>query len=90
MKIFPKMGLLLTKSLHFIILIAAIASIPHIVTTIKLWIALPLSLALLSLVLNGGIIPLTDLENSFRKKLGRPRIKCFVGHYVSDLICPKR
>lgn len=40
----------------------------------------------INFIWTGGAAPLTDLENSFRRKLGVPRIKCFIGHYLTGIL----
>lgn len=81
-----KLGLHLTRSLHAALLFLMTASIPFLLLNTVCWLAFPLTFLILNFIWAGGALPLTDLENSFRQKLGLPRIKCFIGHYLNFII----
>lgn len=84
--ILTKLCLILTSSLHAILLFGMSAILPHLFLHTQAWAAFPIILMLLNFIWNGGATPLTDLENSFRKKLGIPKIHCFIGHYITRLL----
>jgi hypothetical protein len=46
------------------------------------YVAVPCVSVIFFLTFNRGTCPLTSLENFFRKKLGLPQIRGFVGHYI--------
>jgi hypothetical protein len=81
-----KIGLILTSTLHGILLFGMAAVVPHLLLHSPAWFAFPIILMLINFIWAGGAVPLTDLENSFRKKLGIPRINCFIGHYITGLL----
>lgn len=81
-----KIGLFLTRSLHGLMLFGMAGILPHLILHTPAWTAFPLILMFLNFIWNGGATPLTDLENSFRKKLGIPRIHCFIGYYISRIL----
>jgi len=84
--IYYKIGLFLTRFLHGLVLFAMAGSLPYIILHTPAWIAFPITLMLLNFIWTGGARPLTDLENSFRNKLGFPIIQCFIGHYICKLL----
>lgn len=81
-----KIGLVLTSTLHAFLLLAMSAVLPHLILHTPAWAAFPIIFMILNFVWTGGAMPLTDLENSFRQKLGIPRIRCFIGHYISSIL----
>jgi hypothetical protein len=81
-----KIGLALTSLLHGIILFLMAGIVPYLILHVSAWIAFPTILLFVNFIWTGGAVPLTDLENSFRKKLGRPRIQCFIGHYITNIL----
>jgi hypothetical protein len=81
-----KIGLILTSTLHGILLFAMAAVLPHLLLHSPAWFAFPIIFMLINFIWSGGATPLTDLENSFRKKLGIPRIHCFIGHYITGIL----
>lgn len=81
-----KIGLILTSVLHGIILFGMAATLPHLLLHVQAWVAFPIIFMLINFIWTGGARPLTDLENSFRRKLGIPRIQCFIGHYITRVL----
>ena len=81
-----KLGFALTITLHGILLFCMACSLPHLLIHSPAWVAFPIFLMLLNFIWTGGAQPLTDLENSFREKLGKPRIHCFIGHYLTTVL----
>ena len=81
-----KLSLLLTSTLHGLLLFCMIGCLPHLLIHSPAWVSFPVILMLLNFIWTGGAQPLTDLENSFREKLGKPRIHCFIGHYITTIL----
>jgi hypothetical protein len=81
-----KFGLFLTRSLHATLLFLMAASIPYLILNTACWIAFPLIFLIVNFIWAGGAWPLTDLENSFRKKLKLQKIRCFIGHYTTGIL----
>jgi len=81
-----KIGLVLTSILHGILLFGMAATLPHLLLHVPAWFAFPIIFMFINFIWAGGASPLTDLENSFRQKLGIPRIHCFIGHYITSIL----
>jgi hypothetical protein len=81
-----KLCLTLTITLHGLLLFCMACYVPHLLIHSPAWVAFPVIFMLINFIWTGGAQPLTDLENSFRAKLGWPRIHCFIGHYLTNML----
>ena len=80
-----KIILFLVQASHWIFIILCIISSFLVVIFEPFWVSVPI----LGLIMHLGFskvldCPWTRLENHYRKKVGKPTIKTFIGHYLKN------
>jgi hypothetical protein len=73
----------LLVGVHMLIVIINVISLVLLPFLTPFYVATPICSLLVNFMFNRNMTcPLTDLENSLREKLGLPKIKGFIGHYI--------
>jgi hypothetical protein len=85
MKIKDKFYLISVIFVHYLVVLANVISFFAAPLVLPWYIAISIMSGIVSLLTNRNPCPLTTLENKIRERLGMPRIKGFIKHYVLNI-----
>ena len=85
MKIIDEIILFFIQWLHWTFLVLIGVSVPLVLLLEPFYISLPICAWIMHLGFSRTLdCPWTRLENHYRKKVGKPTIKTFIGHYLKN------
>jgi hypothetical protein len=75
--------LFIIQLLHWVFLIITGISVPLVLIHEPFYVSFPICAWIMHLTFSKTLnCPWTRLENTYRRKVGKPEIKTFIGHYI--------